>query len=150
LDHDSPVREAFCSHLFASNGGTFNEKGEPIIHPITSEAEQLTFEVRSMCSHAFDCGTCPLFSQWVEARIAQGWVVSWECWVCLEETRDEDKKNGGRKLTAHYNSGRDPSREPDDPNFDPDRPGLTGCTRCGKESSLLQLVLRNPTGRRNG
>jgi hypothetical protein len=98
--------------------------------------------VRSLCSRAWDCGRCSLMHEWVRGLATSGWAVGWECVGCLKDTRREDEENGGRVLPGFYQAGRRFDRTPDDPEFDKDRPALEGCTRCGWESSLLQLVLR--------
>lgn len=138
---EHPVKVAACKILFGKNGGTFTELGNPIWEK----------DVKALCDKAWDCGHCPYLHEWVAYRIAEGYSISWECDLCLRQTEKPDKAAGTERIvTGYYQSGRKFQMDSDDPMFDPDRPGLEGCTRvipetrevCGWESSFLQLVLR--------
>jgi hypothetical protein len=134
MSHDQPSRVAFCPLLFASNGGTFDERGRPVF----------SSGRRGLCGIAFDCGRCRFLIQWVEAEAAKGWSVGWECWECLDASYryERENKDVSRVLPGFYHSGRPHDLTEDDPDFDPDRPSLEGCTSCGKGSSFLSLILR--------
>lgn len=131
---ERPVRVAFCKILFAKNGGTFTQTGLPIMQK----------GVRGKCNRAFDCGSCPHMQEWITAQVQkEGWDWGWECGKCLRETRATDEaQNIERAVQGFFQSGRRKDLTPDDPDYDSDLPGLEGCTRCGWESSFLQLVLR--------
>jgi len=132
---EHPVRAAFCKILFWKMGGTFGPTGLPILQE----------GVRGKCNRAFDCGSCSHMQDWLTLLYQQGWSWGWECDRCLRETLSEDEaQNIERRVQGFYQAGRSSQRMEDDPDFDPDRPGLEGCTRCGWESSFLQLVLRRP------
>jgi hypothetical protein len=145
-----PVRLAFCPILFGANGGQFDARGKPLFEE----------GVRGTCDMPFDCGQCPHMSRWLQVCVDQGWVVGWECQACLKNEEPQLGEDGNweafreerrrlresRKIPGFYQSGRDPTLSPDDPAYDKDRPGLAGCTSCGFQSSLLQLVLRKPKG----
>ena len=129
----------FCKILFGVNGGKFTATGLPIIGESEDDAER----ARGKCWRAFDCGSCIHMSTWLAQLEAQGWHFAWECDRCLRETEKLDKEAGTtRFVQGFYQAGRKYDRSPDDPDYDSDRPGLEGCTRCGWESSFLQLVLR--------
>lgn len=130
---DHPVRDAFCPIYFGSNGGRFT---------VGTNLPIMEAGVRSLCNKPWDCGACSLMREWLEYRQEQGWSIGWECVDCLKKTYREDERNGERKLPGFYQSGRNSSRGPDDADYDKDEPGLEGCTRCGHETSFLQLVLR--------
>jgi hypothetical protein len=115
-EHDPIMKQAFCTLLFASNGGTFLPSGDPLFAP----------GVKGSCDEAYDCGRCPLMGQWLDQRAQEGSRIGWECVGCLNETKGE-----GRSLPGFFQSGW-----VDEPG------GLDGCTRCGFETSFLQLVLR--------
>jgi hypothetical protein len=137
---DHPVRVAFCPILFESNGGGFTDSGLPILYDDSDEGQQR----RGRCDVAYDCGVCSLLHAWVE-RASQTWLIGWECDHCLKSTQKEDGKK--RWLPGFYQSGREAGTEPhpdlpDFDNVDPDLPALSGCTRCGWQTSFLQLVLR--------
>lgn len=124
-----PTKAAACPLYFSAHGGQFDRRGNPIFNGIP---------IPAVCDRAFDCGTCSLMTQWVSSMVASGWVVGWECDKCLKETFLEDKGGGrGRIVPGFYHSGR---------RDDPDNGGLTGCTRCGWESSFIQIILRRPHG----
>jgi hypothetical protein len=130
---EHPVRTAFCKILFWKMGGAFGPTGLPIIQP----------GVRGKCNRAFDCGSCSHMHDWLSLLLQQGWTWGWECDKCLRETKDsDDAQNIERSVQGFYQAGRKGDLTEDDPEYDPDRPGLEGCTRCGWESSFLQLVLR--------
>lgn len=136
---DQPVRAAFCPLYFAANGGTFTPAGLPILDNENP--------VRGLCDIAFDCGVCGHLHAWL-ARIEKDWSPGWECDACVKVTYRTDPK--GRVLTGFYQSGRDQEDDPHEhlpgfDNSDPDNPPLAGCTRCGWQTSLLQLVLRPKT-----
>lgn len=133
---DRPVKVAFCKLLYAANGGEFNKLGLPIKGKV---------RVRGRCDAAYDCVSCPLMMEWLALTQSQGWRSGWECLKCLSDTRDEDLAIGVRELPGFFSAGRSPDLSPEDEDFDPDRPILWGCTRCGWESSFLQLVLRKRT-----
>ena len=156
----TPIKVAACPLLFRANGGQFTENGLPIIggrivhlqdeqieldendNPLYPEERQLFAPF--LCDKAFDCGTCPLLHQWVAGEQASGWVVGWECWICLKDSwayeRGDPKVE--RNIAGFYQAGRPPDLIPDDEDYDPDNPPLRGCTSCGKGRSILQLVLR--------
>ena len=130
---------SFLAILFGANGGQFTPDTHlPIMHQEVGD-----FGIRARCSRPWDCGTCSLMRKWIEARQAQGWFSGWECSDCLKRTAKFDLGDGGggRELPGFYQAGRR-AYPPDDLNYDADRPGLLGCTRCGFETSFLQLVLR--------
>jgi hypothetical protein len=144
---DHPVRVAFCPILFGSNGGRFSEKGLPIFE----EKDEDGLSPRGKCDAPHDCGSCGLLTAWVNGFVAAGWTIGWECDRCIKATDREDyEAHMQRLLPGYYQSGRDTNDVnpfPDIPNYDnsdPDRPGLLGCTRCGWQSSFLQLVMRRP------
>ena len=128
-----PTRAAFCPIFFGANGGKFT----PDTHlPIMRKG------IRGLCNRPWDCGACSLLREWIDAKQREGWVVGWECDDCLKRTRKwDDTDGGGRELPGFYQAGRLP-RPKDDPEYDKDKPKLEGCTRCGYETSFLQLVLR--------
>jgi hypothetical protein len=132
-------RPPFCKILFGKNGGKFTATGLPDFN-----REDEDDWVRGCCTRAFDCGSCLFLQEWLAALQAQGWEFGWECDQCLRETLPLDRQNGvTRSVQGFYQAGRRAGLTPDDPDYDPDMPGLEGCTRnCGWESSLLQLVLR--------
>lgn len=135
---EHPVRVAFCKILFWKNGGQFTATGLPDL----SDRKRL---VKGRCDKAWDCGQCTFLQEWLQLLQSQGWVWGWECDACLKATEKSDiEQNIQRLVQGFYQSGRKFTTPPDDPNFDPDRPGLEGCTRCGWESSFLQLVIRRP------
>jgi len=135
---EHPVRVAFCKILFWKNGGSFSPTGLPIFRS-TDE------RVQGRCTRAYDCGQCSYLQEWLVFLQQQGWAWGWECDACLRKTLEEDRKsNIERHVQGYYQAGRRWDRTPDDPEYDPDRPGLEGCTRCGWESSFLQLVIRKP------
>jgi hypothetical protein len=133
---EHPVRVAFCKILFWKNGGQFSPTGLPVVNA----REQ----VRGKCTRAYDCGQCSYLQEWIAFLQQQGWSFGWECDTCLKKTEVEDRKNGvERHVQGYYQAGRKYETQPEDQwNWDPDRPGLEGCTRCGWESSFLQLVIR--------
>jgi hypothetical protein len=144
LDHDNPVRAAYCRLFFAHNGGEFGTNGLPIIGTIDEEGKMDAVAIRSLCPHPFDCGTCPLLTAWVVAKQAEGWAISWECDDCLRRTQRSDKLVYERIIPGYYQAGRNPDIPRDSADYDPDRPKLDGCLVCGYESSFIQLVLRRP------
>lgn len=98
------------------------------------------------CSHAFDCKDCPVFSKWADEICNNGWLLTWECIECLKAS-----KNVERFLPGFFQSGRGPDnallsivKEFD--NTDEDMPSLTGCQKCGFQSSFLQAVFRRQHG----
>lgn len=132
---ERPVRVAFCKILFWKYGGQFSSTGIP----------DLRAQVRGKCTRAYDCGQCSFLQEWLLHLQQQGWGWGWECDRCLRETEDLDRiSNIERHVQGFYQAGRKWDRTPDDPDYDPDRPGLEGCTRCTWESSFLQLVIRRP------
>jgi hypothetical protein len=68
------------------------------------------------CNDPYDCRTCVLMQSWL-VSLSQGYIISWECQACL---RDTEKIQ--RILPGHYQEGF--------------------CDRCGFETPLLQVVLR--------
>lgn len=143
---DHPVRVAFCPILFGSNGGRFTERGLPIIDDPDEDGES----PRGLCDIAFDCGVCSLLAEWVQRYVDQGWAVGWECPHCLKKTKGEDGQRGlVRLLPGYFQEGRDEENPPDIENFNntnQDKTPLKGCTRCGWQSSFLQLVMRRQRG----
>lgn len=142
---------AACPIYFGANGGRFSELGRAILE---------SKDDRLLCGVAFDCGHCSYLAQWVEVQRANGYSVSWECDHCLRVTLKRDRRdNIERVLPGFYQAGRS-NLDPLGKDYDPDLPGLRGCTRildeddeetgqkagqeCGWETSFLQLVLRRP------
>ena len=127
-------RPPFCSLLFASNGGRFDDLGRPYI---PNEGEF----VRGCCERAEDCGTCPLLIQWIQARMGEGWSVSWLCVHCIKEAVPTGKTADKNHWLApgYYQSSRYREWEPE---VVDEKSTLDGCTQCGYGSALLQLVLR--------
>lgn len=128
------VRAGFCPLYFASNGGSFQQNGLPIF--VDHE------DIRGNCDKPYDCIECSLLQEWVHALQADSWVPGWECEQCLKDTRLEK-----RVLPGFYQTGRDPETDPFSSlpgysNEEISTPQLTGCTRCGWQTSFLQLVLR--------
>ena len=141
---DHPIRVAFCPLFFSSNGGEFDQNGLPRVFRVDDEEKPKLVGrlwVRGKCKKAYDCGSCSLMREWVEGEQRRGWVVGWECSQCLKLTKKEAASEG-RVLPGFYQSGRHPDLTMDDPDYDKDKPKLSGCTRCGYETSFLQLVLR--------
>lgn len=138
---EHPVRVAFCKILFWKNGGSFDVNGLPFKEWSLDQKKQY---VRSKCSTPFDCGQCPLLHEWLSYLHSQGWTWGWECDQCLKDTLKADQDAGvERSVQGYYQAGRKAgTTEEDIWNFDSDKPALEGCTRCGWESSFLQLVLR--------
>lgn len=128
---EHPIRVAFCQIFFGANGGQFTELGNPIFYS-TDEMDDGGAPVRGKCDRPYDCGTCPYMGQWVEGLQAQGWIIGWECYHCLKLTKETP-----RLLPGFYQTGRIPN-----PTLDDQPELLEGCTRCGWETSFLQLVLR--------
>jgi hypothetical protein len=137
---DEPIRVAFCIVFFGYNGGRFDANGLPI----QEDLDEDDLPVRGKCDKPYDCGTCPILSQWVLLLQQRGWEIGWECYTCLPYgiTDRSAEKGIELKLPGFYQSGRSPVLRPEDEDFDPDLPPLTGCTHCGYQSSFLQLVLR--------
>lgn len=135
---EHPVRVAFCPIYFGSNGGQFDSLGKPIF----SKRDEDGFPARGKCDRPFDCGTCPYLGQWVLNLQAQDWEIGWECEKCLKDTKKEDTDKNIRFLPGFYQAGRSKDLKPEDSDYDPDRPPLEGCTRCGWETSFLQLIIR--------
>jgi hypothetical protein len=134
---EHPVQVAFCPLLFAYNGGQFTKLGKPIF---------VGEDIRGTCDKAFDCDDCRVMEAWLATLKAQDWVHGWECLACLRETKEQS-----RSLPGYYQSGRSeklcvPEIDPIDKQYvenpDEDKPTVQGCTRCGWQSSFLQLVLR--------
>lgn len=126
---------AFCPILFGANGGQFDHLGRPFV---PTDAER----VRGKCDRAGDCGQCPYMTQWVDARIKEGWQVGWECDHCLRDLpvgKTADYRY--RFVPGFYQSSRFRGIGDDREDVEPNNP-LDGCTRCGWGSALLQLVLR--------
>lgn len=135
---EHPVRVAFCPVLFGKNGGRFTSTGLPIFNDPDDDGEP----ARGKCDAPYDCGVCPYLGEWVSHLMSEGWRVGWECVYCIKDTKKLDEAEGRtRNLPGFFQSGRLPV-PPEDPFYDPDQPPLHGCTRCGYESSFLQLVLR--------
>lgn len=132
---ERPNRTAFCKLLFARNGGTFNDRNMPVF-------DQKAW-ARGACDRAYDCLDCGVMQDWLVYLQKVGWTIGWECDLCLKQTEEEkDREDMQRFVEGFYQSGRDPTRGQEDPDYDEDKPALAGCTRCGWESSFLQLVLR--------
>jgi hypothetical protein len=128
----TPVRVAPCPLLFERNGGTFDERGRPILHDVEDDG----YAARAKCDRAFDCGLCPLVADYVNGMAREGFRVGWECSDCLSVSYQYERNNPEveRILPGFYQAGW---------KNDPETP-LEGCTSCRKESSFLQLVLRRP------
>lgn len=128
-----PVRVAFCKVLFWKNGGRFSATGLPVLED----------QIRGSCDRAYDCGECSYLNDWIYWLSSQGWAWGWECDKCLRETKLEDARSAvERHVQGFFQSGRS-GLGPGDPDFDPDSPTISGCTRCGfRETSFLQLVIR--------
>lgn len=140
---EHPVRVAFCKLLFASKGGTFDEKGMPKFGELQGRMLDRTVHVRGRCDRAYDCGECPILHDWLKQLVVQGWNFGWECVTCLKNSQKPDEEHGiERRVQGFYQSGRRSDLPVVDPDYDPDNPGLEGCTSCGHETSFLQLVLR--------
>lgn len=122
------VRLAFCPLLFHHNGGTFKD-GKPVFG-----SDKRTY-VRGRCDVAHDCGECTLLSAWVKS-MEDHVIVGWECSDCLRETKDLP-----RSLPGYFQASRYRDLITERVLVEPERP-LDGCTRCGKGTSFLQLVLR--------
>ena len=128
---DRPVRIAFCKILFGRHGGTFTADGLPIFG---------ADEARGNCDRGYDCGECSLLHEWIEGLAKQGWFWGWECDKCLRDTiKSDEEANIARFVQGFFQSG---SKEQDPEALT--APALTGCTRCGWETTFLQLVLRKP------
>jgi hypothetical protein len=140
VDHDNPARCAFCMLFFVENGGQYTPEGMPIAGTLDDNGNPDVVAIRSLCPHPYDCGACPILQKWVLAKQAEGWVMSWECDVCLSEV-DKKKYDRSRVLPGYYHSGRG-GIPLGDPEYDPDKYKLHGCTRCGDYFSMLQLVMR--------
>lgn len=137
---EHPVRVAFCPILFDVNGGKFTPNGLPII----TDPDEDGFSPRGLCDIAYDCGVCSYLNEFVAKHASLGWQVGWECPACLKATKDFP-----RELPGYYQEGRDEDNPPELENFDNtnnDKTPLKGCTRCGWQSSFLQLVFRPPRG----
>lgn len=130
---DRPVRVAFCKILWGKTGGSFTSSGLPALI-----SEDVPLARRGKCNTAFDCGECPFLHSWLQVLAAQGWAWGWECNECLSGTLRTDRESGiDRRVQGFYQSGRR-DQDPDEMS----KPSLEGCTRCGRESNFLQLVLR--------
>lgn len=140
---------AFCSFRFLANGGRFTERGLPIITNDERDAEGLV--ISGKCVNPGDCDSCEDLRVKVTELFHQGWSVDWECVHCIKTTKKDDLRQGiVRDLPGVFQSGRDPNSAPlpELPNYDnsEDRPpSLTGCMRCGWQTSFLQLILRRQT-----
>ena len=116
-------KAAPCPIWYESFGGKLNEKWDPIVEP----GARLT-KRRSLCGNgSFDCGKCELLQRKLEVAQSNGKTWGWWCPDCVSAL-----KRNELFLPGFFHSGRAD---------DPDRPQITGCTKCGKESSLLQLVI---------
>lgn len=124
---EHPIRVAFCPILYTSNGGQLDNKGKAIV--------SLNNRVRGKCDKAFDCGDCFLLQNWIATCVSEGWIVGWECDDCLHVT-----KAVSRQLPGFFQEGR--LDDSSSLNIISQPPSLSGCTRCKKETSFLQLVLR--------
>lgn len=131
-----PARVAFCPILFAKNGGQFDNLGRPFTPTSVERA-------RGKCDVAHDCGVCPLLGEWVNARIAEGWTVGWECVECLKRDVPVGKTADPnvRIVPGFFQSSRNRWMPDEWEEVEPKVP-LEGCTNCGWGSMLLQLVLR--------
>lgn len=149
-----------CPILFESTGGQLDERGRPLFIRQGEEFVPLGDpQARINCDRAYDCGVCQLLHGWLKAKIDAGYSFGWECDQCLRDTLKADKENNiDRIVTGYYQAGRRFDIDPQSLEFDPDVPGIEGCTRvyelddpennkragerCGWETSFLQLVLR--------
>jgi hypothetical protein len=165
VEMDIPVKVAYCPLFFASHGGQFNHLGMPIFggriynyedgNETYDEEEDEEgnpikiidpFVVASNCDRPFDCGQCVLLKRWVEDRMCGGWEATWECDGCLNEwfLHYKEDPNIEWQVAGFYQSGMHPDVGPEDEiNHDPDKPGCTGCFSCGRNGTLLQLMLRH-------
>ena len=124
-----PSKSAFCPLYFSAHGGQFNDRGLALFNGM---------RIPGVCDRAFDCGTCSLMSKWVNEMMSVGWAVGWECDRCLKDTYLADKSSKtGRILPGFYQSS-----QPDDK----ERGYIDGCTRCGWQTSFLQIILRRQHG----
>ncbi len=153
---------AACELLFESTGGIL-KNGRPVLVPSQDGSGELIRagnpDAIIMCDRAFDCGSCQLLHRWLEIKLQEGYSATWECQYCLKKTQKSDERDGvERIITGYYQTGRRTDIDPTDKDYDPDIPGLAGCTHifefddpetgkrsgemCLWESSFLQLVLR--------
>jgi hypothetical protein len=161
-----PVKVAYCPLFFKSNGGQFNHLGMPIFggrvynyedgneshdEELDEEGNVIQFRdpfvVASNCDRPFDCGQCELLKRWIEDRMCGGWEATWECDDCLHVwfLKYKEDPTIEWQVAGFYQSGMHPEVSPDDwLNYDPDVPGCTGCFACGRNGTLLQLILRRP------
>jgi hypothetical protein len=147
---ERPIKVAACPIYFGANGGQFTELG-------TADVQE---DDRLLCPIAFDCGKCGFLHRWLSVQVANGFSATWECVHCIKKSKSIDASNNVERIvTGYYQAGRK-NDDPESPDYDEDRPGLSGCTHvlewdeseatpsrtmgqeCGWESSLLQLVLR--------
>lgn len=125
---------AFCQILFWSNGGRFTPNGLPIWED----------QVRGLCYRAYDCGECSYLNEWVKILVSQGHEVGYWCDQCLKDTH----RKLNRRPYGFYQEGRAPDLPEDHEDYSADKPKLDGCTRilpdgtrCGWQSSFLQLTV---------
>ena len=157
MEHPS-TKIAPCPIYFGAHGGKFDDLGRALKETDVDEYAPV------LCPISFDCGHCEYLHEWIRAWVARGYSIGWECDRCLRRSEKYDKANNiERLLPGFYQAGRRPDLPADDPDYDPDKPGLTGCTHvhavdaddveppkrageiCGWESSFLQLVMRRRT-----
>lgn len=155
-----------CAILFESTGGQLDRKGRPLFTLQGGDVVPLgSSQALINCDRAYDCGVCPLLHRWLQQKVTEGYSYGWECDQCLRATFKTDRANNiERIVTGYYQAGRKFGISTESPDFDPDQPGLEGCTHvhefdvpevekragevCGWESSFLQLVLRRRTNGR--
>lgn len=144
---DHPIRVAYCPILFEANGGAHKANGLPILRQVDDDEDIVSRQGK--CDTPYDCGVCHLLQEWIRPFVGK-WSVGWECDRCLKETCKDDRLSvRERILPGFYQSGRVPDENPHPglpgfDNTDVDHPPLEGCTRCGWQTSFLQLVLRYP------
>jgi hypothetical protein len=128
-----------CPLHFAASGGRFDSRGMPVFGGSDYEDSPAL-----LCDTAFDCASCPLLQEWLQARANEGWAVGWECIDCVSDSWrvERDLPDAERMLPGFYQAGRDPALVDGDEDYDPDHPTLSGCTSCGRGTTFLQAVLR--------
>ena len=130
----SDGRLAFCSLLFAANGGRFNDHNKPILDG-----------TRGTCDEPFDCGDCPFMKSWIANLSTQGWFATWACTDCVKSLSREEKYRKWKGLDRLiYVPGYFTSASRPENNTESYRITRTECELCHdwSDTSFLQLVLR--------
>lgn len=133
-----PVRAAWCTLLWTSNGGQMGSNGLPILSSYEREDEEGGSGTwrqgrRGYCDRAFDCNECFLLQAFCEEQQSLGSDILWECTTCAYTPVPGEM----RAVPGYYTSllwATNDDRNVG--NLDP------LCLRCGEEAPLLQLVLR--------